>query len=40
MPRITIGLGVTLIVLGLIPYLATAVVRWTALIPAIPEPPS
>ncbi|MHA7284528.1 hypothetical protein [Arthrobacter sp. TMS2-4] len=35
MPRITIGLGVVLIVLGFISYIATAFVSWTALIPAI-----
>lgn len=35
MPRITIGLGVILIVLGFISYIATAFVSWTALIPAI-----
>ena len=35
MPRITIGLGGVLIVLGLISYIATAFVSWTALIPAI-----
>ncbi|WP_026534732.1 hypothetical protein [Arthrobacter sp. H14] len=35
MPRITIGLGVVLIALGVISYIATAFVSWTALIPAI-----
>ena len=35
MPRITIGLGVTLIALGVIAYIATAFASWTALIPAI-----
>ncbi|GAB3520673.1 hypothetical protein [Arthrobacter monumenti] len=35
MPRITIGLGVVLIALGVISYIATAFASWTALIPAI-----
>lgn len=35
MPRITIGLGVLLIALGAIAYIATAFASWTALIPAI-----
>lgn len=35
MPRITIGLGVLLIAVGAIAYIATAFASWTALIPAI-----
>ncbi|GGA58091.1 hypothetical protein GCM10011490_04970 [Pseudoclavibacter endophyticus] len=35
MPRLTIGLGVVLIVIGIIAYIATAFASWTALIPAI-----
>lgn len=35
MPRLTIGLGIILIVLGVIAYIATAFASWTALIPAI-----
>lgn len=35
MPRITIGLGLILIALGVISYIATAFASWTALIPAI-----
>lgn len=35
MPRITIGLGVLLIVVGVIAYIGTAFASWTALIPAI-----
>lgn len=35
MPRITIGLGAILIVLGVVSYIATGFVSWTALIPAI-----
>lgn len=35
MPRITIGLGIILIALGVIAYIATAFASWTALIPAI-----
>ncbi|MGP6173513.1 hypothetical protein [Corynebacterium sp. A21] len=35
MPRTTIGLGVILIALGVIAYIATSFVSWTALIPAI-----
>lgn len=35
MPRITIGLGIILIAIGVIAYVATAFASWTALIPAI-----
>lgn len=35
MPRVTIGLGILLIALGVISYIATAFASWTALIPAI-----
>ncbi|PCC53802.1 hypothetical protein [Brevibacterium aurantiacum] len=35
MPRTTIGLGVVLIAVGVIAYVATAFASWTALIPAI-----
>lgn len=35
MPRTTIGLGIVLIVVGVIAYVATAFASWTALIPAI-----
>lgn len=35
MPRLTIGLGAILIVIGVIAYIATAFASWTALIPAI-----
>lgn len=35
MPRITIGLGVILIAVGVIAYIATGFASWTALIPAI-----
>lgn len=35
MPRITVALGIILITLGAISYIATAFVSWTALIPAI-----
>lgn len=35
MPRVTIILGVILIVLGAISYFATGMASWTALIPAI-----
>ena len=35
MPRITIGLGAILIVLGVIAYIATDFASWTALIPSI-----
>lgn len=35
MPRITIGLGVILIALGVVAYIATDFASWTALIPAI-----
>lgn len=35
MPRLTIGLGIILIAIGVIAYIATAFASWTALIPAI-----
>lgn len=35
MPKITIGLGIILILMGVIGWLATAMASWTALIPAI-----
>ncbi|TSI19659.1 cytochrome d ubiquinol oxidase subunit II [Brevibacterium aurantiacum] len=35
MPRTTIGLGIVLIVVGVIAYVATSFASWTALIPAI-----
>ena len=35
MPKITIGLGIILILLGVIGWLATGMASWTALIPAI-----
>lgn len=35
MPRLTIGLGAVLIVIGAISYIATSFASWTALIPAI-----
>lgn len=35
MPRTTIGLGIVLIAVGVIAYIATAFASWTALIPAI-----
>lgn len=35
MPRTTIGLGVILMIMGVIAYIATAFASWTALIPAI-----
>ncbi|GAB3053475.1 hypothetical protein [Sediminivirga luteola] len=35
MPRLTIALGIVLVVLGLISYAATAFASWTALIPSI-----
>ncbi|MGQ7787956.1 hypothetical protein [Nesterenkonia sp. PF2B19] len=35
MPRITVGLGGILILLGIIAYIATSFASWTALIPAI-----
>lgn len=35
MPRTTIGLGIVLIAVGVIAYVATAFASWTALIPAI-----
>ncbi|MGO1543339.1 MAG: hypothetical protein ACTHXA_03265 [Gulosibacter sp.] len=35
MPRITIGLGIVLIVVGAVAYFATGMTSWTALIPAI-----
>lgn len=35
MPRLTIGLGSILIILGVIAYIATAFASWTALIPAV-----
>lgn len=34
MPRMTIGLGLLLVALGVIAYIATAFASWTALIPA------
>lgn len=34
-PRITIGLGIVLIVVGAVAYFATGMTSWTALIPAI-----
>lgn len=35
MPRTTIGLGIVLVVVGVIAYIATGFASWTALIPAI-----
>ncbi|WP_338752201.1 hypothetical protein [Janibacter alittae] len=35
MPRITIGLGIVLVAVGVIAYIATGFASWTALIPAI-----
>ncbi|KAB1644819.1 hypothetical protein [Gulosibacter chungangensis] len=35
MPRITIGLGIILILVGLVSYIVTSFASWTALIPAI-----
>lgn len=35
MPRVTIGLGIVLIAVGVIAYVATGFASWTALIPAI-----
>lgn len=35
MPRITLGLGTLLVLVGVIAYVATAFASWTALIPAI-----
>lgn len=35
MPRITIGLGAILIVVGVVAYIATAFASWTALLPAV-----
>lgn len=35
MPRLTIGLGGILVLLGIIAYIATAFASWTALIPSI-----
>lgn len=35
MPRITVGLGGILILLGVLAYIATSFASWTALIPAI-----
>lgn len=35
MPRITIGLGIVLVVVGVIAYIAAGFASWTALIPAI-----
>src|SRR5699024_11945411 len=35
MPRTTMAIGSLLIIMGIIPYIATAFASWTALIPAI-----
>lgn len=35
MPKVTIGVGALLVLVGLIAYIATAAASWTALIPAI-----